>query len=90
MTRTALPPMRTVSSRPPATIRVSDDGARPAHFVALLDDPPVRAVRQPVELVHDAGEADRRRSGGRILGDAELRGEHAGMEAEPLCTHSRV
>ncbi len=79
-TRTALPPMRTVSRRPPSTIQRKHDGARAPHLVALLDHPPMRAVGQPVEVVHDARQADGRRSGRRILGDAELRREHARVE----------
>src|SRR6185312_11658975 len=56
------------------------DGARASHFLALFDDPPMRAVGQPIEAVHDTRQANGRRSGRRILGDAELRREHTRVE----------
>ena len=57
---------------------------RASHLVPLLDHPPVGAVWQPVELLHDPRKANSRRPGRGVLGDAELRGEHASMERRAI------
>ena len=69
-TRTAWPPIRDRGE--PATLDRDGhiDQARPPHLETLLDGALVGAVRQLVKAVHDAGKRRRRRTRGRILGNA--------------------
>ncbi len=53
---------------------------RPSHFDALFDQQRVTAVKQFVEHVNGAGKSRDCRSRGRILRNADMRCEHAGVE----------
>src|SRR5215213_7195696 len=66
--------------RPAFDDELEGDVARAAHLVALLDDEVVLAVAERLELHQHAGESGGGRARRRVFGDAEARGEHAGVE----------
>ena len=74
---------------PVVHVDLEGEQARPCHLEALLDDIVMGAAGRLVEMADHAGEARDRRPGGRVLGDAGRRREHAGVEVMAASAVSR-